>query len=203
MLYLRIGTLAMILIVLVAGCAIVVAAVNLAGAQAFNPGSLVTRSGQPTQVAPLGNYTIWSMPVSNSSPENWNVNISYGFSGGNHTTIIRDGNSGVVYTAVGESCISEGVPAGPCGEGLGLTFTLPPATNHDLEVVVHNNDAYVVSLNDTSVSYSYVAYPLAETASIMMYIGATVIAASLLTLGWKEHFLRRLNEWSKPKPEPR
>jgi len=153
---------------------------GMAGQRSYTPGNGIT-SLRPVEVAPLGNHTVWVMNLSNSLAEDWNMNVSFSFTG-NSTMIVLDANDGTIYQRVGWGCISNGVPLGPCGAGWLLHFTLPPGNNHNLQVIIHNNNTAMETLNDTSVSFSYVTYPNSVAGTYFSYLGGAVVIAGLLIL---------------------
>ena len=136
---------------------------------------------RPVEVAPLGDHTIWATNLSNSLAEDWNMSVSFNFTG-NSTLIVRDVNDGITYEALYWGCIFSGVPLGPCGIGRQFYFSLPPGDNHNLQVIIHNNNTAMETLNGTSVSFSYVTYPNSVTGTRLSYLGGVVVAAGLLIL---------------------
>jgi hypothetical protein len=162
----------------------------LAAQKDFYPGTILSSNNTVT-VAPLANYTLWTMTVSNSLTETWNINTTYSFTG-NTTLLILDADGGVTYRHGGMDCIFNGVPPQPCGGTEGDYFAVTPGSNHDLEVLVHSNDTSPGVLNGTAVSYSYVTHPSADLAVNLEYAGGVFIVAGLIVFGWREEVLRRL-----------
>jgi hypothetical protein len=173
-------TVAGLLVLVVAGASLLLAGEGVASQRSYEPGNGIT-DPHPVEVAPVGSHTIWVMNLSNSLSEDWNMNVSFGFTG-NSTLVVLDANSGITYERVGWRCTFSGVPLGPCGTGWQLYFTLPPGNNHDLQVIIHNNNTAVETLNDTSVSFSYVTYPNSVAGTRLSYLGGVVVAAGLLIL---------------------
>jgi len=121
------------------------------------------------------------MSLSNLLAEDWNLNVSFAFTG-NSTLIVLDTNYGITYEHSYWGCTFNGVPIGPCGIGRQFYFTLPPGNNHNLQVVVHNNNTAIETLNDTSVSFSYVTHPNSVAGTDLSYFGGAVVATGLLIL---------------------
>jgi len=176
----RNATVATLLVAVMAGASLLIAGEGIAGQRSYAPITGLTNPN-PEVVAPQGNHTIWAMNLSNSLAEEWNMNVSFGFTG-NSTTMVRDANDEIIYARAGWSCISNGFPPIPCGIGWGFHFTLPPGDNHNLQVIIHNNNTAVETLNDTSVSCSYVTYPNSVAATYLSYLGGIVVTAGLLIL---------------------
>jgi len=176
----RSATVAAILVAVIAGAGLLMAGEGIASQRSYAPETGLTNPN-PVDVAPLGNHTIWATNLSNPLEEDWNMNVSFGFTG-NSTTIVLDVNDEITYARAGWGCIAIGVPPGPCGIGFGFRFTLPPGSNRDLRVIIHNNNTAIETLNDTSVSYSYVTYPNSVVGTRLSYLGGVVVAAGLLIL---------------------
>ena len=176
----RTATIAGLLVVVLAGASLLLAGEVMAGQRSNTP---VTGLIYPhtVEVVPHGNHTVWAMNFSNSLAEDWNMNVSFGFTG-NSTMIVLDANAGITYEHLYWGCISSGIPLGPCGAGWLLHFTLPPGNNHNLQVIIHNNNTAIETLNDTSVSFSYVTYPNSAAGTRLSYLGGVVVAAGLLIL---------------------
>jgi hypothetical protein len=157
-------------------------------------------SDRSVQISPNANYTLRSVGgITNELPEEWTVNASFGFTG-NSTTIVLDPNTGVIYSHEGMACVYIDVPRGPCGGGTGFRFTLPPGSNRTVEVVVHNNDSSIETLNDSMVSFGYTVHPDAAIGSSVIYLGAGAVAVGILVFGWREHLAERLSGWARQKP---
>jgi hypothetical protein len=163
-----------------AGGSLLLAGEVMVGQRSYTPVTGLTYP-HSEEVAPLGDQTIWAMNLSNSLAEDWNMNVSFGFTG-NSTLLVLDVNDGITYERVGWRCTFTGVPLGPCGTGWLLHFTLPPGNNHNLQVIIHNNNTATETLNDTSVSFSYVTYPNSVAGTRLSYLGGAVVAAGLLIL---------------------
>jgi hypothetical protein len=152
------------------------------------------------QISPNVNYILRSVGgITNKLPEEWTVNASFGFTG-NSTTVVLDPNTGVIYSHGGMACVYIDVPRGPCGGGIGFRFILPPGSNRTVEVVVHNNDSSIETLNDSMVSLGYTVHPDAAIGSSVIYLGAGAVAVGILVFGWKEHLAERLGGWARQKP---
>ena len=174
-------TVAILLGVVAVGLALISGGQGLADQSVFTPGGALSID-HPVVLGPLGDYTIWAMNMSSSLAEDWNMNVTY-YITGNSTTIIQDANGGTVFKAFGQYC--SGVPPLRCGGGLEFGFTVPAGVGHELQVLVHNNSTAVATMNDTSVSYSYVTYPSAAVGTELEYVGGVFVAAgsAVLILG--------------------
>jgi len=164
---------------------------TLEAQQGLTPGTMSMNSA-PTQLAPSGDRLIWAMNVSNGLSADWNMNVSY-TSTGNSTMVIRDAVTGVTYEHLYQGCVFIGVPLGLCGGGREVYFTLPPAEEIDLQVLVHNNNTSVETLNDTVVAFSYVTHPDAVAGTDLTYVGAAAVVTGLIalavtgTVNWRGH----------------
>ena len=176
----RNATVAVLLVIVLAGASLLLAGEGLAGQRSYTPVTGLTYP-RPEEVAPLGNRTVWAMNLSNSFAEDWNMNVSFNFTG-NSTLLVLDANDGITYEHLYWGCIFSGVPLGPCGIGRQFYFTLPPGENHNLQVIIHNNNTAIETLNDTSVAYSYVTYPNSVVGTYLSYAGGVVVASGLLIL---------------------
>ena len=172
------ATVAVLLVAVLAGASLLLAGEGIASQRSYAPVTGLTYP-HPEEVAPLGDLTIWDMNQSNSLAEDWNMNVSFGFTG-NSTLIVLDANYGITYEHLYWGCIFSGVPLDPCGTGWLLHFTVPPGNNHNLQVIIHNNNTAIETLNDTSVSYSYVTYPNSVAGTYLSYLGGIVVTAGLL-----------------------
>jgi len=176
----RNATVAVPLLAILVGAGLLIAGEGIASQRSYSPATWLTNPN-PEEVAPLGDHTVWAMNLSNSAAEDWNMNVSFGFTG-NSTTTVLDANDEITYAHGGWNCISNGLPPIPCGIGWEFRFTLPPGTNHDLQVIIHNNNTAIETLNDTSVSYSFVTYPNSIAATYLSYLGGIIVTAGLLIL---------------------
>ena len=176
----RKAAVAALLVVVLAGASLLLAGEGMATERSSTPGTGTSYS-HPEEVDPLGNVTVWTMDQSNSLAEHWNMSVSFNFTG-NSTLIVLDANGGITYERLYWGCTFSGFPLGPCGIGRQFYFTLPPGDNHDLQVIIHNNNTSTETLNGTSVSYSYVTYPNSVAGNVLSYLGGIVVAAGLLIL---------------------
>jgi hypothetical protein len=176
----RSGIVAALLVIVLAGASLLLAGEAMAVQRNYTPGT-GTSYPHPEEIAPLGNHTVWTMSLSNSLAEDWNMNVSFAFTG-NSTLIVLDANYGITYERLYWGCNFNGVPVGPCGIGRQLYFTLPPGNNHNLQAIVHNNNTAIETLNDTSVSFSYVTHPNSVAGTDLSYFGGAVVTTGLLIL---------------------
>lgn len=179
----RWDALALLIVLLVGGVVLIVEGYSFTGQLSYV--ATGSSTGTPDlQIATGSTYTAWSMSLSNTAREMWNVSLTW-TTQGNDTIIIEDANMGTIYMR--ESDYLQGYGTATTGH----YFDLLPGSSHRLELLIINDNANPQILTNSSVKFTEWSYPALTLGQDLIYLGFIALIAGVLVSLWAGMFFKR------------